>query len=108
MCAMGFSPDPLQRLHTSSPHGPILKVVDVWLSFGGVAALMGVSLELRRGEILGLIGPNGAGKTALLNCITGFYKPQKGAIYFDGKRISGLNPHKLARFGIGRTSKTSV
>jgi len=85
------------------PYGPILMVDDVWLSFGGVVALSGVSLELRRGEILGLIGPNGAGKTALLNCITSFYKPQRGSIYFDGKKISGLNPHRLAHFGIGRT-----
>lgn len=99
--SMFYPADPVPK--TQSTGDLILKVEDVWLSFGGVAALIGVSLELHRGEILGLIGPNGAGKTALLNCITGFYKPQRGVIFFNGRKISGLNPDKLARFGIGRT-----
>jgi branched-chain amino acid transport system ATP-binding protein len=73
------------------------------LSFGGVSALADVSMEIRDKEILAVIGPNGAGKTALLNCINGFYKPQKGEISFDGKRITRMRPDKLAKLGIART-----
>lgn len=81
----------------------IIVVDDVWLSFGGVTALAGVSISLKEAEILGLIGPNGAGKTALLNCITGFYVPQKGRIYFNGRDISRLKPYERVKLGIGRT-----
>ncbi len=80
-----------------------LHVESVSLSFGGVKALAEVSLDIRDNEILAIIGPNGAGKTALLNCINGFYKPQKGEIYYDGQRITRMRPDKLARLGIART-----
>ena len=80
-----------------------LRIDKVSLSFGGVSALTDVSMEVRDKEILAIIGPNGAGKTALLNCINGFYKPQKGEIYYDGKRITRMRPDKLAKLGIART-----
>jgi branched-chain amino acid transport system ATP-binding protein len=80
-----------------------LSIENVSLNFGGVRALTDVSLEVRDNEILAIIGPNGAGKTALLNCINGFYKPQKGEIYFDGKKITRMRPDKLARLRIART-----
>jgi branched-chain amino acid transport system ATP-binding protein len=80
-----------------------LSIENLSLSFGGVHALSDVSLEIKAGEILAIIGPNGAGKTALLNCINGFYKPQKGGIYFDGKKITRMRPDRLAKLGIGRT-----
>jgi branched-chain amino acid transport system ATP-binding protein len=80
-----------------------LRVENLSLSFGGVRALTDVSLEIRDNEITALIGPNGAGKTALLNCINGFYKPQKGEIYYDGQRITRMRPDRLARLGIART-----
>ena len=80
-----------------------LSIENISLSFGGVRALTDVSLEVRNKEILAIIGPNGAGKTALLNCINGFYKPQKGEIYLDGKKITRMRPDKLARLGIART-----
>ena len=82
---------------------PIIRIDDISLSFGGVNALSSVSLDVRRNEILAIIGPNGAGKTALLNCITGFYKPQKGEIYFEGHKITRQRPDKLAKLGIART-----
>jgi branched-chain amino acid transport system ATP-binding protein len=73
------------------------------LNFGGVSALSDVSFDIRTNEILAIIGPNGAGKTAALNCINGFYKPQKGDIFLDGKKITRMRPDKLARLGIART-----
>jgi branched-chain amino acid transport system ATP-binding protein len=80
-----------------------LRIANLSLSFGGVSALMEVSLDIRNREILAVIGPNGAGKTALLNCISGFYKPQKGEITYEGRRITRLRPDKLAKLGIART-----
>jgi branched-chain amino acid transport system ATP-binding protein len=80
-----------------------LRVENVSLSFGGVRALVDVSFEVYDGELLAIIGPNGAGKTAMLNCINGFYRPQKGKIFFDGKEITKLPPHKIAEMGIART-----
>ena len=81
----------------------VLRIDDVSLSFGGVNALTRVSLDVKSNEILAIIGPNGAGKTALLNCISGFYKPQKGEIYFHENKITRQRPDKLARIGIART-----
>ena len=86
----------------SKPHIK-LKIENLMLSFGGVSALTDVSMDIRDNEILAIIGPNGAGKTALLNCINGFYKPQKGEIYFEGGRITRMRPDKLAKLGIART-----
>ena len=80
-----------------------LRIDHLSLNFGGVHALSDVSLEIRSGEILAIIGPNGAGKTALLNCINGFYKPQQGDIYFNGRQVARMRPDKLARLGIART-----
>ena len=81
----------------------IIRVDNISLSFGGVNALSGVSLDLRNNQILAIIGPNGAGKTALLNSISGFYKPQKGEIYFEDTKITRQRPDKLAKMGIART-----
>jgi branched-chain amino acid transport system ATP-binding protein len=83
---------------------PVKITIDkVSLSFGGVKALVDISTEIRDKEILAIIGPNGAGKTALLNCINGFYKPQKGEIYLGEKKITCMRPDKLAKMGIART-----
>jgi len=80
-----------------------ISIENLSLGFGGVQALADVSMEIRDKEILAIIGPNGAGKTALLNCINGFYKPQKGEIYFEGQKITRKRPDKLAKMGIART-----
>ena len=80
-----------------------LKFEDVHLSFGGVQALQGVSCDVHKGEVFGIIGPNGAGKTSTLNCVSGFYRPQQGEICFEGNRITGLRPDKIAGMGISRT-----
>jgi len=81
----------------------ILEIDDIHLNFGGVQALKGVSAQIRDGEILAIIGPNGAGKTCLLNCINGFYKPQKGRITFKGQDITGIRPDRAAKMGLART-----
>lgn len=74
----------------------------VSVQFGGVRALSEVDFDVERGEVVGLIGPNGAGKTTLLNAISGLCKCT-GTLRFDGKAISGLKPHRIARMGIART-----
>ena len=81
----------------------ILRVQNIYLRFGGLTALFDVSFSLYKGEILGLIGPNGAGKTSMLNCITRFYKPYIGAIFFENVNITGMKPYHIARLGVSRT-----
>ncbi len=80
-----------------------LEVKSIFLSFGGVMALNDMSLAVHPGELISVIGPNGAGKTSLLNCITGYYRPQRGEILFNGRKITGLRPHEITKRGIGRT-----
>ena len=81
----------------------LLSVKDLTVRFGGITALDQVSLELNRGEILGLIGPNGAGKTTLFNCISGVLQPDQGRIRYQGKSLRWLKPHQRAQRGIART-----
>jgi len=85
------------------PKEVLLEVEGIFLFFGGVMALNGVSLAVRPGEIFSIIGPNGAGKTSLLNCINGLYRPQRGRIRFEGRDITHLPAHRRARLGIART-----
>jgi len=80
-----------------------MRLENLCLYFGGVRALIDVSLDVLDKEILAIIGPNGAGKTCILNCINGFYKPQEGNIYFEGQKITRLRPDKIANMGIART-----
>jgi len=80
-----------------------IRIENLSLSFGGVKALIDISLDIKDREILAIIGPNGAGKTCLLNCINGFYKPQKGEIYYEKQRITRIRPDKAARLGLART-----
>ncbi len=82
---------------------PLLIVRDVRISFGGIVALDNVSLEIKRGEILGLIGPNGAGKTTLFNCLTRLYAPSHGVIEFDGQNILDKTADRISGLGIART-----
>jgi len=81
----------------------MLRLRDISVRFGGIVALDGVSLDLNRGEILGLIGPNGAGKTTLFNCVSGVISPEKGAMFFEGRSPKYAPPHERARRGIART-----
>ena len=81
----------------------LLEARDLKVHFGGVHAVDGVDLVLSKGEILGLIGPNGAGKTTLVNALSGFQKPTAGTVLMNGRDVTGLSPHRLARRGLART-----
>src|SRR3990170_5873143 len=80
-----------------------LRIEDVHLNFGGVRALSGVGFQVNQGEVYSIIGPNGAGKTSMLNVISGFYRPNRGQIIFEGKDRTHLPAHAVARLGFART-----
>jgi branched-chain amino acid transport system ATP-binding protein len=82
---------------------PVLRIQGVTRRFGGLVALRDVNLELSPRAITGLIGPNGAGKTTLFNTVSGFFKPSDGKVFFNGRDVTGLAPHALARLGLVRT-----
>ncbi|MDX2448609.1 MAG: ABC transporter ATP-binding protein [Desulfobacterales bacterium] len=79
-----------------------LRIEDVTLTFGGLAALSNVSMDIEPGLITSIIGPNGAGKTSLLNCISGFYHPTSGDIQYREKSLSKASPHQVSSMGIAR------
>ena len=81
----------------------MIVVQDVVKHFGGLAAVDGVSMEIKQGTITGLIGPNGAGKSTLFNLIAGNLSPESGSIYLDGEDVTGLKPHMLFSKGLLRT-----
>jgi len=85
----------------------ILRVENLSIRFGGLKAVDGLSFSVRQGEIFGLIGPNGAGKTTVFNCITQFYKPDQGAVWFNTSgedlNLVGLPVHRVITYGLART-----
>ena len=82
---------------------PILQVEAMSLAFGGLKALRNVSLDVVPGSITALVGPNGAGKTSLFNAISGFYRPQSGRVFFEGRDITRLAAPPRAKIGLART-----
>ena len=83
--------------------GPLLAIEALTMRFGGLIALNGVELSLRRGETRAIIGPNGAGKSTFFNCVTGVLRPTSGSIIFNGEKITGLPPNQISRKGIARS-----
>ncbi len=81
----------------------IMRGEEITLSFGGITALFHVSFAVQRGEIFSIIGPNGAGKSSLYNVINGFYRPQRGKVFFKEAEITHLKPHQIAKKGIARS-----
>jgi branched-chain amino acid transport system ATP-binding protein/branched-chain amino acid transport system permease protein len=81
----------------------ILEIVDLHKSFGGITAVDGASIDVEEHSITGLIGPNGSGKTTLFNLATGILTPDKGEVFFEGKRVTGIRPDRLSRLGLART-----
>jgi branched-chain amino acid transport system ATP-binding protein len=88
---------------TATASEPLLRLANVRKGFGGIAALNAVTLSVGSQRIVGVIGPNGAGKTTLFNVITGAYQADGGEIWFDGKSLARLRPHRIVRAGIART-----
>lgn len=81
----------------------ILSAVGLVKRFGGLVAVDNVDLSLERGTILGMIGINGAGKTTVMNCINGIYRSDAGRVHCNGRDITNLTPHQIAKTGVGRT-----
>ncbi len=101
--AVALAPTPMESTSPSPGSGPILAVDGISRDFGGLKAVHGCSFTVERGSITSLIGPNGAGKTTAFNLISGLLMTTEGEITFDGRRITGLRPHKITRAGIART-----
>jgi branched-chain amino acid transport system ATP-binding protein len=95
-----FEQSPIMRENDDPPR---LEVQNIHISFGGLRALQGVSVDIHKGQIVAIIGPNGAGKTTLLNAINGVYRPSQGRILFDGQDRTVLAPNRVAALGIART-----
>jgi len=87
---------------------PLLELKGLTKLFGKLAALNDIDLAVKKGEVLGICGPNGSGKTTLINVVSGYYRPSRGQIIFDGKKISGLRPDQIAARGIVRTFQSNV
>jgi len=81
----------------------VLEVRGLEKHFGGLYALSGLDMDVRKGEIVSVIGPNGAGKSTLFNVITGIYQPDAGDIRYGDVSIVGLRPHQVVKLGIART-----
>jgi len=81
----------------------LLRLEGVTKRFGGLVAVNSVTLEVDRGEKIGIVGPNGSGKTTLYNIISGVYTPEEGKIFFEDKEITSLPPHQRTKLGIART-----
>jgi len=85
------------------PNSAVLSLDRISKNFGGLQVLADINLTLEEEEIVGLIGPNGAGKSTLFNIITSLYKPDRGDIYIQGRKVTGLPPHKICHMGVART-----
>ncbi|MEX2557734.1 MAG: branched-chain amino acid ABC transporter ATP-binding protein/permease [Actinomycetota bacterium] len=95
--------DRRRPLARAMPARTLLAADDVHISFGGLHVLRGLSLEVRRGEIVGLIGPNGAGKTTFFNCVSGFLRPEAGRLTYRGSDLLAIPSHGRPALGIVRT-----
>jgi branched-chain amino acid transport system ATP-binding protein len=90
-------------IKTTKNNMPLLRLENITKQFGGLIAVNQVNLEVETGQFLGIVGPNGSGKTSLFNLISGVFYPDEGNIFFEGRDITRLPPHKRALMGIGRT-----
>jgi branched-chain amino acid transport system ATP-binding protein len=81
----------------------LLRVRGLTKRFGGITANRGITFDVAAGELVGIIGPNGAGKSTLFECISGFYRPDDGAVELDGTRLTRLSPDRVCRLGVART-----
>jgi len=86
----------------------LLELRDVKKRFGNLIALDKIDLDVDPGEVLGIVGPNGSGKTTLLNVISGYHRPSEGTIIYEGQKIGGLRPDKIAALGVVRTFQQNI
>ncbi len=86
-----------------SPDGPILQLENIHTFYGAIHALKGISLEVRKGEIVTLLGANGAGKSTTLRSINGLQRPRQGSIRFEGREITQVPPHEIVKRGIAQS-----
>jgi branched-chain amino acid transport system ATP-binding protein len=93
--------EPTPQPHQGEAVDEILRLLDVHTYYGHIQALKGISLDVRRAEIVTLIGSNGAGKTTTLKTISGLLHPRKGTVHFDGDDISRAEAYRLVERGIG-------
>jgi branched-chain amino acid transport system permease protein len=98
-----IEPLALMQQVARDPGHALLAVDGLSKSFGGLKAIDGVSFSVRANDVHALIGPNGSGKTTMLNVLSGLYRPTAGHIRFDGRNLTGLQPHQRASAGLGRT-----
>jgi branched-chain amino acid transport system ATP-binding protein len=89
-----------EALGKRPPRPPLLEVVDLFVSYGPIAALKGVSLSVGQGEVVALIGANGAGKTSTLRAVSGLVKPAKGAVKLKGLDLAGLKANQVVAKGL--------
>jgi len=101
--AQPVTPHPAAVPVKLASNGTILTVKGLAKHFGGLKAVDGVDMEVRRGEIQALIGPNGSGKTTILNMLSGLYVPTAGEIVLDGAPVTGKKPHLITAHGVART-----
>ena len=87
---------------------PLCEVINGYRSFGAVQALAGVTIDLHRGELIGIVGPNGSGKTTLFNCMTGRFRLQRGEVLYEGVNITRWPMDRIARAGLVRTFQQSM
>ncbi|HMR68199.1 MAG TPA: ATP-binding cassette domain-containing protein, partial [Anaerolineae bacterium] len=92
----------IHQANSSKNLSPLLRVQGLSKSFRGLQAVNDYSLNLARGELLGIIGPNGAGKTTLFNLLTGVVKPTAGRIWLGETDITSARPERIARLGMAR------
>src|SRR5690242_16854149 len=78
----------------------MLQIQDLQVQYGAIRALKGVSLEVKKGEIVALIGANGAGKSTLLKAVSGLVRPARGEVHLEGQDVRGLAPHRMVQLGL--------
>ncbi|GAA1607252.1 ABC transporter ATP-binding protein [Leucobacter chromiireducens] len=103
MSANAVSADPAGTARSAPEQPVILSVRDLAVAFGGIKAVDGLSFDVHEGEIVSVIGPNGAGKTSAFNCISGFYRPNRGMVEFDGEDVTRKKPSAITARGMART-----
>lgn len=92
----------------ASSRSPLLELSSITRYFGGLGAVIDLDMVVYPGEILALIGPNGAGKTTTFNLCTGFLRPSKGRLFFQGQDVTNLKPHVRARMGLVRSFQSNI